>query len=606
MASYELSLNLIGGEKVESILQKLQGLTGALGQGGSIFGGGQSGGTSPISKQADDVARLTKQVQAGTVGVHALGRELKNLGQSPGASFLTGAALSKSDSFWKNNPKFAQMMNQGGAWATGGASPGGKDNGDKYALAGSRLNIAMKMKEARDAAKASLDGSKANIRMKMLEAKENAMQEAQGNAQATAASRLNIAMKMRAAMDAAKSAQDATTFKKDMSFLMMPLFNPGSMWATLFSGRQTYSALSGDAGKEFLAGKSGGLIGMLGGKLGKLSGGSAGAATGLLVGGATVLGLALKALTVTVKQTMAAYENARQIYAKALTNGMGTQFTVKRSMLAQIMGVSEQDVFRFGAQMAYLNPKLEWAANILSRTTTPLTQVSWEFKILGENTKAMFSSLSVEAAPALLVFTNSLSNLVKYITEHAHDFNKLMLGNGWVKETSQEIKDRQDQNFTDENYKAYSGRLPNGKTVGIGSGPLEKLMPDTGSGHYADDFRKRFEKLTLKQFEKITSGKGIENNKASEIYSWIKHPPGKGGDSDSSMPSPQAWMKQLPASHWEKMGLVTMGGGQNYAKDTAKNTRDIANGIKTLVAAAKSRSGAKSPWDMSPNTAQPG
>jgi hypothetical protein len=49
-----------------------------------------------------------------------------------------------------------------------------------------------------------------------------------------------------------------------------------------------------------------------------------------------------------------------------------------------------------------------------------------------------------------------------------------------------------------------------------------------------------------------------------------------------------------------------MGGGQNYAKDTAKNTRDIANGIKTLVVAAKSRSGAKSPWDMSPNTAQPG
>jgi hypothetical protein len=403
---------------------------------------------------------------------------------------------------------------------------------------------------------------------------------------------MQVDLKDAQAKAAAKSADDAVTFKKDMSFLMMPLFNPGSMWATLFSGRQTYSALNTGPGKAFSAKFLGGM--------------GAGAGTATLVAGATALGLALKALTTTVKQTMAAYENARQIYAKALTNGMGTQFTVKRSMLAQIMGVSEQDVFRFGAQMAYLNPKLEWAANILSRTTTPLTQVSWEFKILGENTKAMFSSLSVEAAPALLVFTNSLSNLVKYITEHAHDFNEFMLGNGWVKETSQEIKDRQDQNFTDENYKAYSGRLPNGKTVGIGSGPLEKLMPDTGSGHYADDFRKRFEKLTLKQFEKITSGKGIENNKASEIYSWIKHPPGKGGDSDSSMPSPQAWMKQLPASHWEKMGLVTMGGGQNYAKDTAKNTRDIANGIKTLVVAAKSRSGAKSPWDMSPNTAQPG
>ncbi len=550
--TYSLQIDLIGGEKVESILQKLQGLTGALGQGGSIFGGDQSGGTSLISKQADDIGKLNTALQKNKTLTGEVKKEAQsvatNIAQgfnAGGWSKVFGSTVSKwSPTFLKNNPELAARLAQSQeAVAAGGSiAPRG------------RMQVDLK------------------------------------DAQAKAA---------------AKSAEDAVTFKKDMSFLMMPLFNPGSMWATLFSGRQTYSALSGDAGKEFLAGKSGGSIGMLGGKLGKLSGGSAGAATGLLVGGATVLGLALKALTVTVKQTMAAYENARQIYAKALTNGMGTQFTVKRSMLAQIMGVSEQDVFRFGAQMAYLNPKLEWAANILSRTTTPLTQVSWEFKILGENTKAMFSSLSVEAAPALLVFTNSLSNLVKYITEHAHDFNKLMLGNGWVKETSQEIKDRQDQNFTDENYKAYSGRLPNGKTVGIGSGPLEKLMPDTGSGHYADDFRKRFEKLTLKQFEKITSGKGIENNKASEIYSWIKHPPGKGGDSDSSMPSPQAWMKQLPASHWEKMGLVTMGGGQNYAKDTAKNTRDIANGIKTLVAAAKLRSGAKSPWDMSPNTAQP-
>jgi hypothetical protein len=518
--TYSLQIDLLGGEKVESIMQKLQGLTGALGQGGSIFGGGQSGGTSPISKQADDVARLTKQVQAGTVGVHALGKELKNLGQGGGGNLGNLGKLPDA----LRQKIFAQHPELKAEWdakTNPAASTKGekeKDNGDKYALAGSRLNIAMKM---------------------------------------------------RAAMDAAKSAQDATTFKKDMSFLMMPLFNPGSMWATLFSGRQTYSALNTGPGKAFSAKFLGGM--------------GAGAGTATLVAGATALGLALKALIITVKQTMAAYENARQIYAKALTNGMGTQFTVKRSMLAQIMGVSEQDVFRFGAQMAYLNPKLEWAANILSRTTTPLTQVSWEFKILEENTKAMFSSLSVEAAPALLVFTNSLSNLVKYITEHAHDFNEFMLGNGWVKETSQEIKDRQDQNFTDENYKAYSGRLPNGKTVGIGSGPLEKLMPDTGSGHYADDFRKRFEKLTLKQFEEITSGKGIENNKASEIYSWIKHPHGKGGDSDSSMPSPQAWMKQLPASHWEKMGLVVGGGATNYARNTERNTRETAQALKTIA-----------------------
>jgi hypothetical protein len=312
-------------------------------------------------------------------------------------------------------------------------------------------------------------------------------------------------------MDAAKSAQDETTFKKDMSFLMMPLFNPGSMWATLFSGRQTYSALNTGPGKAFSAKFLGGM--------------GAGAGTATLVAGATALGLALKALTITVKQTMAAYENARQIYAKALTNGMGTQFTVKRSMLAQIMGVSEQDVFRFGAQMAYLNPKLEWAANILSRTTTPLTQVSWEFKILGEDMKAMFATLAADAKPAVMGFIESLDELVKFLNK-------------------------------------------------------KKLAVETGA----------------------RIGMVIATGGASEIQRYFFKK--KGEQNDSQMPSPQAWMKQLPASHWEKMGLVTMGGSANYAKDTARNTKDIANGIHTLVQNVIKNPGS-SPWNMSPKTAQP-
>ena len=68
--NYELKLDLVGGEKVEAILQKLSGLTGALGQGGSIFGG-TSGGASPISK-------LVQDVEKGKVGVHALGKAMKN------------------------------------------------------------------------------------------------------------------------------------------------------------------------------------------------------------------------------------------------------------------------------------------------------------------------------------------------------------------------------------------------------------------------------------------------------------------------------------------------------------------------------------------------
>ena len=383
---------------------------------------------------------------------------------------------------------------------------------NKQSLAGSRLNIAMKMRAAKAAARQSA-----------VDAKEKERQEKMLNAQSLAGSRLNISMRLKAAAKEAQSAKDATTFKKDMSFLAMPLFNPGSMWATLFSTRQTYSAMNTEHGKAFRE-KWGGKLGM--------GGIGAGAATGLLVGGATVLGVALKALTVTVQQTIAAYEHARQIYAKALTGGMGLQFTVKRSMLAEIMGVSEQDVFRFGEQMAYLNPKLEWASKILANTTTPLTKVSWEFKVLQADLSAMFSKMANDAAPAILKLTEALEGLVKTATWLYDHAPKNLVGNA------------------------------------------------------------------------LAAGAGmVFGNNAGFIAKLISQYVGAGVKLDAKT-APQAWMKPLPASHWEKMGLVTMGGSANYAKDTAKNTKEIATGIKEIVKKMTGKN-PSNPWGMSPQTAQP-
>ena len=451
--TYTLQIDLLGGEKVEAILQKLQGLTGALGTGGSIFGGG-TGGASPVSKQAEDVSKLTRQVQAGTVGVHALGKELKNLGQGGGVS-------SKMMDLLRALKPGSATFNA--AWEQATQSERDAYNGVKSAApSGSAMRVNLK----------------------------SAQQKAQEKAQ-----------------------KDLVTFQKDMSFLMMPLFNPGSMWATLFSGRQTYSAMNTEHGAAFRNSKLGGM--------------GAGAATGLLVAGATVAGLVLKALAITVKETVAAYEHARQIYSKALQNGMGLQWSTKRGMLAQIMGVSEQDVVRFGAQMAYLNPKLENAAKILARTATPLTQVSWNAKILSADFQALVADMSVKLAPALNAFIGFIDEIVKGIDR---------IGNLFSDKDIQEAID------------------------------LFFMKPGFGE--------KLADKFTLEQ---------------------------------KSMPSPQAWMKQLPASHWEKMGLVTMGGSQNYAKDTAKNTRDTA---KAVTAMAKHFMGiGKGPgnhvWGMSPFTAQP-
>jgi hypothetical protein len=56
------------------------------------------------------------------------------------------------------------------------------------------------------------------------------------------------------------------------------------------------------------------------------------------------------------------------------------------------------------------------------------------------------------------------------------------------------------------------------------------------------------------------------------------------GKDPGAAPPPISFMKQLPASSWERMGLVLGGGmGTNPAKETAKNTHEMAHDIKKLV-----------------------
>ena len=559
MASYELKIDLLGGEKVESILQKLSGLSGALGSGGSIFGGG-AGGASPISK-------LVSDVEKGKVGVHALAKEMKSAttaaaqgfkesgyGKST-VSFLKGLSDKMRENLFKD-PANADLK---AAWEkslTGGATAAAETTaktfkgvlwGSKSMLQGQfpatpswlkiiSMDEAFKSKsvgggiagisggdafsrfekEHGNMFGSSLDWKLREMRRKSDEKFARQSKEEKGEMQGP-----DLHGTMRRL--AAKMQHDSVTFKKDMSFLLMPLFNPGSMWATMFSARQTFSALNTAHGKAFSAASLGGM--------------GAGAATAMLVGAATVVGLALKALAVTVKQTMAAYEQARQIYSKALQNGMGLQWSTKRGLLAQIMGVSEQDVFRFGAQMNYLNPKLEQAASILAKTATPLTQVSWEFKVLKVDMESMFALIADRATPTVLGFTSALDGLIKWLTSHTSYLNALV--NGAASGASSAI-------------------------LGNASGPMGAIMKMFG------------------------------------LYGSIQLAKG-------AMPSPQAWMKQLPASHWEHMGLVIGGGAANYQKQISQNTASIARDMKVVAhhIMGIGKGPGNSVWGMSPFVAQP-
>lgn len=295
----------------------------------------------------------------------------------------------------------------------------------------------------------------------------------------------------------AKMDMDRAKFIKDATFAMMPLFNPTSVWGNLFATRQIFSGLSQTKTGQGIVGKFG---------MGTGTAATAGVAGGI-VGALLLMGLSIKALSKIMHESIAAYKDAPKLYAKAMTSGLGLKFVAKRSMLADIMGVSEQEVIKYGYAFQYLNPKIEWASAIMAKTNTNLTSVGWSFKVVGNDMKAMFSTIANDAAPAMRKFLDGLHNVIEDTTE-----------------------------FYNKHKKEAAAAITTTRWL---LNPLEPLLSK-----------------------------------------WVSS---KGKDSGAA-PQPLSFMKQLPASSWEKMGLVIGGSsGQNPAMQTAHNTKSMAQDLKKLV-----------------------
>ena len=497
MASYELKIDLVGGQDAEDVLKRLSELSGGLGRGGGVFGGDA---TKTMESNLSRVFNLTAKMR----------RELDqmNNGWSKGASALKSMFAGWGNDFYRIREFFRDNPSQKSPWlalraAEKLAAMGPEKMGTVHAGGGiaSINNPQMAMQELQ---KQVNEVFKDTPEAKLERMRQRGERKFQAQQERDEARRQKDAMKaelapmqgpdlggiMRANFKK-KQLQDANAFKMDIASLVLPLSNPMSPWSTMWGAKNVFKGMNTEHGAAFRASKLGGMGAM--------------GATALLVGAATATGLALKALTFTVKETLAAYENARQIYSKALENGMGLQWSTKRGLLASIMGVSEQDVFRFGAQMAYLNTKLEQASKTLDQTATPLTQVSWQMKILKADLSSLFAKIAANGAPVILDFISATDLLVKTLVKH-----------------SSELK------------AAAFGAVPGLGILWAGIRALAKL--DT---------------------------EGLGN-----------------------MPPPSSWMKQLPASQWEHMGLVIGGGGaKNYAKETARNTRETAKAVQIIAAA---------------------
>lgn len=236
--------------------------------------------------------------------------------------------------------------------------------------------------------------------------------------------------------------------------------------------------------------------------------GIAASATVGLVIAAAVAGFA--ALVAAIKRTVAAYDEARKLYAHSLMTGLGLSFTANRGNLADVLGVSEKDVFQFGAAVAILSPKLKWASDTMARTTPNLTSVAWEFEILKKNLEAMFMTLANDGAPAMRLFLSGLSEFVKGIT-------------GFAQMVSSEIKAH--------------------PWLAAAAGMMMSTIP------------------------------GMSAIMAAGA-------PGALG----AAPNPQGMMKQLPASAWERMGLIVGGfGGGDYPRRTAVAVEKTAKLMERFV-----------------------
>lgn len=273
-------------------------------------------------------------------------------------------------------------------------------------------------------------------------------------------------------------------------------------------------------------------------------GGAAVATGGLIIALMAVKG-ALELTRKVLQETIAASERARVLYAKSLQSGLGTGFTAQRANLASVLGVSEEQVYQFGVALAVLNPKLEWASKISADAAASLAPLSYELRILKLDIEAAFTVIAMDLAPTI----RTLIQLFDALTQ-----SMVALYNGVLKPMLTFIVDT----VTSAAGKAFIGSVA---TQAFGS-QIAELMATIGS-------------LI-----------------------------GIGNASQTPMPQPQAFMKQMPVSSMERMGLVA-GMGSSPLVDYSRRTAVATETIAKHVAGMANNGGVTRAFNLDPNVANP-
>lgn len=107
---------------------------------------------------------------------------------------------------------------------------------------------------------------------------------------------------------------------------------------------------------------------------------------------------------------------AARLYAKSLTSGgLPLGFTARRSNLASIIGVSEQDVLQYGDAIKFLNEKIIVSTRIMAATAPILTALNWEWKALMLDFHALGAQIATAVSPAMRMLIDTMKNVVTMV-----------------------------------------------------------------------------------------------------------------------------------------------------------------------------------------------
>lgn len=267
---------------------------------------------------------------------------------------------------------------------------------------------------------------------------------------------------------------------------------------------------------------------------------------------------ALIALRKTVREVSDAFESARRTYAKQLqSGGLPGGFIQKRSALASIIGVGENEVYQFGTTVSFLNDKIRVATRTLTETNRTLTAASYGIKAMNLTFTAAWSSFASAIAPAV----NKITSLITAFTEFLVVTGRLEFAGKALNLVLQGVANAVGVLMV------ASSALQLAFTAVIDSiqylyQRLVNMIPGF-KGDHSDKFKE-----TKEGFEALKKMIDALFNKNNQIQA----------------PTPTVSTNRLPASAWEKMGLVIGNGpGVNYSKETARNTKEIAVAIKSFL-----------------------